>query len=184
MLEITVSIPEFFNEQLNEFIAPSRSTETLHLEHSLVSISKWESKWKVPYFSQKSESMSIEQFQDYVRCMTLNQNIPDYVYKVLSKDNLAQIVDYIVDEKTATWFGKEEYNAPSRQVVTSELIYYWMIQFNVPMECQKWHFSRLWTLIKVCSAKSGGGKKMSKSEILSRNRTLNEQRKAQYHTKG
>lgn len=178
MLELEVKGAELYNELTNEFVylAPI----TLRLEHSLVSISKWESKWKVPFLSDKS--MTNEQSVDYVKCMTINQNVDPNVYTALRPEDFKKIEEYIADEKTATTFSQN--NPPSRQVVTSELIYFWMTSYNIPIECQKWHLSRLLTLIRIASVKNQPDKKMSKSSILRQNAKLNAARRAKMHSKG
>ena len=179
MLELEVKGAEFYNEATNEFIylAPI----TLRLEHSLVSISKWESKWKVPFLSENE--MTTEQAIDYVKCMTINQNVDPNVYSALKPEDFKKIEEYIAEEKTATTFRKNN-NPPSRQVVTSELIYFWMTSYNIPIECQKWHLSRLLTLIRIASIKNQPEQKMSKSSILRQNAALNAARRAKMHSKG
>lgn len=162
---------------------------TLRLEHSLISISKWESKWHIPFL--KNEELNEEQLIDYVKCMTITQSVPDEVYDHLTNDNLLAIKDYISNPMTATWFNDRTPGGGrgpmNNQVVTSELIYYWMIAQNIPVEFEKWHLNRLMTLIKVCSyetEKANGGKKMSRKEILNSNYNLNKQRRQMLHTKG
>ena len=181
MLELVIAEKEFFNEETQEFITTKGCT--IRLEHSLVSISKWESKWKKPFLKQKYQ-FTREEMEDYIRCMTISQNVDPTVYKALSRDELEKVNAYINDEKTATTFGKLGGGQPNRQVVTSELIYYWMTAYQIPWEAQKWHLSRLLTLIEICNIKNGSNKKMSKSAILNRNRSLNAQRRAAMNTKG
>ena len=181
MLELTIPDRELFDEETQEFIT-TKST-TIRLEHSLVSISKWESKWKKPFLKQKYQ-FPREEMEDYIRCMTISQNVDPMVYKALSHKELEKVNAYINDEKTATTFGKLDGSRQNRQVVTSELIYYWMTAYQIPWEAQKWHLSRLLTLIEICNIKNGGNKKMSKSAILNRNRTLNAQRRAAMNSKG
>ena len=143
--------------------------QVLQLEHSLVSISKWESKWHIPFLDGKDKTL--EQIIDYVRCMTITQNVKPEVYNRLTEDNLKAINDYIENPMTATTFSDIN-QRPSREIITSEIIYYWMVSFNIPFECQKWHLNKLLTLIKVCNIKNSPPKKMSRQEILSRNRAL------------
>lgn len=180
MLKITVPRCELYDENKNEFITVNE--QTLQLEHSLVSISKWESKWCKPFLSK--DPKTVEQTVDYIRCMTLTQNVDNNVYKCITNDNLREINDYIDAPMTATWFSEDKSKAPSREVVTSEIIYYWMIALNIPFECQKWHFNRLLTLIRVCSIKNQPPKQMSKKELASRNAALNAARRKAMHTKG
>ena len=179
MLKITVPEMEFYDEDNNEFIMFNE--QVLQLEHSLVSISKWESKWHVPFLDGKDKTL--EQIIDYVRCMTITQNVKPEVYNRLTEDNLKAINDYIENPMTATTFSDIN-QRPSREIITSEIIYYWMVSFNIPFECQKWHLNKLLTLIKVCNIKNSPPKKMSRQEILSRNRALNEARKKNLNTKG
>lgn len=179
MLHITIPATELWDEEKQEFIA-IKETE-LQLEHSLVSISKWESKWCKTFLSKQEKTY--EQTIDYIKCMTITQNVKPEVYKCLTRDNLEQINAYISAPMTATWFQNEN-SSPNREQVTSELIYYWMIAFNVPFECQKWHLNRLLTLIKVCSIKNKQPKQMNRREIMSRNAALNAARRKQLNSKG
>lgn len=179
MLTITIPEQEMFNEETSEFITYPETV--ICLEHSLVSLSKWESKWNKPFLNQ--EAKTNEETLDYIKCMTISQNIKDDVYNRLTNENIQAIKDYIEAPMTATTFN--EYNKKiSREIITSELIYYWMIACNIPMECQKWHLNRLLTLIRVCSIKNEPPKKMSTNEIMSRNAALNAARRKQLHTKG
>lgn len=179
MLQITIPGMEMFNEKTNEFFTTKETT--LQLEHSLVSLSKWESKWNVPFLGKNEKS--IEQTIDYIRCMTITQNINPIIYSCLTENNISEINNYIDLPMTATTFN-DMYSAPNREIVTSELIYYWMIALNIPMECQKWHLNRLLTLIRVCNVKNSPPKKMSKGEIMRRNASLNAARRQKYNTKG
>ncbi len=183
-MALTIVIPsrELYDEKKNEFFYINGAT--LRLEHSLVSISKWESKWKKPFIS--SEDKTMEETIDYVKCMTLTQNVDDSVYRGLTNSNLKQINEYISDSMTATWFSEEsKRKGRSNRIVTSELIYCWMIALNIPVEFEKWHLNRLITLIQVCNEENNTDhKKMSKREILNRNRSINEARKAAMRTKG
>lgn len=181
MLEITIPEAEYFNEELNEFI--SIKEQKLRLEHSLVSISKWESKWKKPFMSEKTKRTK-EEVLDYFRCMTINKDVNPLVYEYMPIEIFDQINAYIQDPQTATWISDIEGENGSREIITSELIYYWMIEANIPLECERWHLNRLITLIRIFSIKKGPQKKMSKGEIMARNRMLNEQRRAKMKTKG
>ena len=187
MLQITVPAQpgeELYVEQTNEFIVTKglSKEQTLQMEHSLVSLSKWESKWHIPFLGR--DEKTFEQTIDYIRCMTLNKNVDPTVYKFLTKENIAAINEYIGDPMTATTFREERVNGPNRETPTSELIYYWMIALNIPFECQKWHLNRLLTLIRVCNIKNQPPKKMSQREIMSRNAALNAARRKQLNTKG
>lgn len=183
MLKVTIPSVEGFDEKNNEFVGIIPET-TLQLEHSLLSLSKWEAKWKKPFLSaNKSESRTLEETLDYIRCMTLNSNVDPNVYKYIPQDVFKQIIEYIEDPMTATTFGKKEESGP-RKIITSEIIYYWMIALNIPFECQKWHLNRLLTLVRVCSEKNTPPKKMSTREIMARNQALNAQRRAHLHSRG
>lgn len=178
---LTIKIPdrEWFNDATQEFITVKGTT--LQLEHSLVSLSKWEAKWHVPFLSK--DEKTLEQTLDYIRCMTITQNVNPMVYEQLSEENVDDINKYINTSMTATTFNNMD-NKSSREIITSELIYYWMIALNIPMECQKWHLNRLLTLIRVCNAKNAPPKKMSARDIMSRNSALNAARRKKYNTKG
>ena len=173
MLQIIVPERELWDEKKEEFVYIKK--QKLQLEHSLVSISKWESKWCKPYFSK--ENKTHEEIIDYIRCMTITQNVDPYVYYALSNDNMEQIQKYIKAPMTATIFSKEPKGGSSREVVTAEIIYYWMISLGIPLECQKWHFNRLFTLIKVCNIKNQPPKKRSRREIMSRHAAVNAARR-------
>ena len=179
-LSITVPARELFDSFAGEFIETKETV--LHLEHSLISISKWESKWHKPYLS--SEDKTREEALDYIRCMTLNGGVDPNVYLALTEQNAKDITDYISDSMTATTIKKQPQRG-SREIVTSELIYYWMTELNIPFDpCQKWHVSRLLTLIEVCSIKKTPSKKMSKGDILRQQHSLNAARRAKHHTRG
>ena len=175
MLQIEIPSREYYDEVNNEFI--SVKGQTLQLEHSLVSISKWESKWNKPFLSR--DKKTVEEFLDYVRCMTLTQNVNPMVYKNIDQKIANKITDYIEAPMSATWFNdpKDMDRPRSREVVTSELIYYWMVALQIPFECQKWHLNRLMNLIRICNIKNSPSKKMSKSEIYRRNASLNAARR-------
>lgn len=179
MLEITVPGIEFYDENANEFIY--YSDEKIQMEHSLVSISKWEANWCKPFLN--GQDKSTEEILDYIKCMTVTEGVEDELYSRLTQDNFSKINEYIGRPMTATTFSNEN-GKPSREIITSEVIYYWMVSFNIPFECQYWHLNRLLTLIKVCNIKNNPPKKMSKNEILSRNKALNEARRKQLNTRG
>lgn len=181
MLQIKIPItPEGWDEAKNEFVEARE--QVLQLEHSLVSLSKWESKWCKSFFSKQAKSY--EETVDYIKCMTVTKNVDPEVYNHLTTANIAQINQYIESPMTATYFSEDKNGKSSKETVTSELIYYWMIALNIPFECQKWHLNRLLTLIRVCNIKNQPPKKMSKREIMSRNHALNAARRQQYNTRG
>ena len=181
MLQIKIPVsPEGWDEEKQEFIEPK--TQILQLEHSLVSLSKWESKWCKSFLSNNTKTN--EETLDYIRCMTLTQNVNPDVYNRLTSENIAQINEYIGAPMTATYFSEDKNGKKNREVITSELIYYWMIAANIPFECQKWHLNRLLTLIRVCSIKNSPPKKRNRRELMSRNAALNAARRQQYNSKG
>lgn len=173
MLEITVPAAEMFDESTQEFIESKE--QTLQLEHSLVSLSKWESKWHKAFLSKREKTF--EETIDYIRCMTITKNVDPSVYFNLSKENIEAINRYIEDPMTATYIAEDPNGSIGGDVVTSELIYYWMISLNIPQEYQKWHLNRLLSLIKVCNVKNMPAKKMSQSELMRRHSAINEARR-------
>lgn len=180
MLQITIPSIELFDEEKQQFIKTKEYV--LQLEHSLVSISKWESKWNKVFLSK--DEKTYEETIDYIRCMTITQNIPDEVYHYITKPTFDKIEEYISAPMTATWFSNEKPHGVSREKTTSELIYYWMIALNIPFECQKWHLNRLLTLIRVCNIKNTPPKKMSRRSLMQRNAALNAARRKQFNTTG
>lgn len=180
MLHIKITSKEYWDEKKEEFVTIGKEQE-LQLEHSLVSISKWETKWHKPFLTK--EPKTDEEMIDYIKCMTITQNVDPDIYNHLTNSILQQINNYIADSMTATSFSKEN-QQPNRETITSELIYYWMIANNIPMECQKWHINRLLTLIRVCSVKNAPPKKMGKRELASKYAALNAARRQRFNTRG
>lgn len=180
MLQIVIPAVEKWDESKQEFIYTKE--QTLQMEHSLVSLSKWESKWCKSFFSKKEKTD--EETLDYIKCMMITKNIDQDVLSNLTQDNINEINNYIAAPMTATSFSDTDHGKSSSERVTSELIYYWMIALNIPFECEKWHINRLLTLIKVCNIKNQPQKKMSKRSIMSRNASLNAARRKQLNTKG
>jgi hypothetical protein len=192
MLKITIPARpaepdmELYDDEKKEFFMvpgrPATKEYTLQLEHSLVSLAKWESKWCKPFLSTKK--LTEEETIDYIRCMTLTQNIPADAYANITDDNVREVSDYIDSPMTATTFSDNGKGKGSREIITAELIYYWMIALNIPPEYQKWHLNRLLTLIRVCNIKNTPPKKMSKRALMSRNASLNAARRQQLNTNG
>ena len=180
MLRVTIPAIELWDESKEEFI--NTKGQTLQLEHSLVSLSKWESKWCKPFISKDTKTE--EEELDYIRCMTITQNVDPDVYKFIPNDIRKEIKEYINAPMTATWFNEDKKGKYDSEQITSELVYYWMIAQNIPFECEKWHLNRLLTLIKVCNIKNQPPKKMSKKALMSRNAALNAARRKQLNTKG
>jgi hypothetical protein len=180
MLKIIIPGTEFYNERKEEFVYTKPTALTL--EHSLLSLSKWESKWRKPFLG--SDNKTIDECIDYVRCMTQEDGIDPLIYQNLSEALFKQINDYIEAPMTATTIRETFGRKGSRQIITNELIYYWMTALAIPFECEKWHLNRLLMLIRVCNEKNAPQKKMSKRDIYSQNRALNAARKSKLGTHG
>lgn len=180
MLQVAIPGKEYYDEDTGCFI--NTKEQVLQLEHSLVSLAKWESKWCKPFIGKGEKS--IEESIDYVRCMTLTQNVDPICYSNITSEVLDQINAYIEAPMTATWFSKAQSRGGSNEAITAEILYYRMIALDIPFECQKWHLNRLLTLMQVCSIKNGPQKKMSRRDTLSQNRALNESRKNNLKTNG
>lgn len=180
MLQVDIPERELFDEATSTFIYLKGAT--LQLEHSLVSLSKWESKWCKPFLGK--DTKTDEETMDYIKCMTITQNVDPSVYDSLPSNILSDIDRYINSPMTATWFSDDTKPANNKDIITAEIIYYWMIAQQIPMECQKWHLRKLLTLINVCGIKNSKPKKRNKKEMLNDRRVLNEKRKAELNTKG
>lgn len=182
MLTITVPAVDEWDDDAQQFISADEAV--LELEHSLISLSKWESKWEKPFLSHTEHSD--EEALSYIKMMTLTPDVPSEVYQRLTNGNLKQINDYINAKMSATWFNERAKTGPaSREIITSEVIYHWMYTAQIAQECEMWHLNRLFTLIKVFNEKNDPkGKKMNKREALSQQRSLNAQRKAQMGSNG
>lgn len=180
MLQITIPSIEQWDEIREEFVCTKE--QSLMLEHSLVSISKWEAKWEKPFLSKNEKTKA--EITDYVRCMTITQNIDPKIYDFLTNDNITAVNKYIEMPMTATWFPDKQSGNSGGEQITSELIYYWMIALNIPFECQKWHLNRLLTLIRVCNNKNKPPKKVSRNEIMRQNAALNAARRKRLNSKG
>ena len=180
MLQLEIPEREFYDEDTSTFVTIKK--ESLQLEHSLVSLSKWEATWCKPFLS--NERKTREESIDYIKCMTITQNVKPETYQFLPDHIFAIVEEYIAKPMTATWFSDNKIRSGSREVVTAEIIYYWMISLNVPMECQKWHLNRLLTLIRVCNIKNQPSKKQSQKESLASRAALNNARKMKNNTHG
>lgn len=179
MLKITIPATELYDEIKEEFV--STKEQTLLLEHSLVSLSKWESKWHKAFLTK--DPKTIEETIDYMKCMTITQNVDSKVYDYATNDNVNEVSRYIEAEMTATTFNNQQ-KTNNREIITAEIIYYWMIALNIPFECQKWHLNRLLTLVSVCNLKNTPPKKMNKKSVASRNTALNAARKQSLNSEG
>lgn len=179
MLEIIIPASEGFDSRTNTFV--EYKEVKLTMEHSLISLSKWESKYNKPFLSSQKTSWEM---LDYIRFMTITSNVSDDVFFRLTNENIIEIQKYIEAPMTATTITNEKKGKKNHEVVTSEIIYYWMITLNIPVEFQKWHLNRLLTLIEVCSIKNEPPKKESAREIAMRNRAINEMNRKRFKTKG
>lgn len=183
-LELNIKENEFWDRNKGEFI--NIQDTTIHIEHSLASIAKWESRWKKPFFGDKP--LSGDELRDYIRCMTLDEGVDPNVYLGVTMEHVKTITAYLEDPMTATWFKKDEEKSAGKkrpgQVMTAEIFYYYMVELGIPFECENWHFNRLATLVRVCSEKQAVPKKMSKKDIFAQNAMLNAKRKARLGTKG
>lgn len=180
MLKLILPRTELWNEHIDEFeeLAPV----VIELEHSLISLSKWESNFQKPFLSKEKPTPG--EILEYVFQMIITPNIEKSVLLQINQELLETINDYIESKQSATTFGEMPKATVRSEVITSELIYYWMVAFNIPFECQYWHLNRLFSLIKICNIKQSSPTKMSRNEIAERNRALNDERRAKYHTKG
>lgn len=183
MLEIHIPEQELFDDDEGTFLKVPETS--FQIEHSLLSIKKWESKWHKPFLSKKDKT--VEEMIDYIRCMTLDSDVDPIVYRHIPTEELEKIIEYIQDPMTATWFSKHTPAGPGSQsgdVITNEIVYYWMIELGIPIEFQKWHLEQLMTLIRVVTAKRAPKKKMSQKEAIEQQRALNAQRKAKLKSNG
>lgn len=190
MIEITIPKMEVFNSRTSEIIRVPNDI-TLQLEHSLISVKKWESKWHKPFLEDDDKTMP--QIIDYIRCMTIGKPVDLDYYRVIPEDELKRVIAYIKEPMTATWFSDEEKQDPTKglkvkirgkEIITNEIIYYWMVTLNIPSEYQKWHLNQLLTLIKVVSAKNAPKKKLGKRESAMKRAELNKKRREMYNSKG
>lgn len=177
--EITIPSKEFYDERTNEFVEIKE--QTIVIKHSLVSLSKWEAKWHKPFLS--NEPKTWDESIDYVRCMTLTQKVNPLIYSAITPVIFKEINEYIDDPMTARKFRDDE-NIGRNELLTSELIYYWMISLGIPMECQKWHLNRLLALIRLCSIKNTPPKKGNTLSSLQKRSALNASRRKALHSRG
>lgn len=184
MLPLIIPQREWFDERTQEFVTYPRCV--LRLEHSLLSISAWESKWKKPFLG-KDPNRTYAESLDYIRCMTINTQSDLNIYRSIDQKLMQKVKDYIDDSMTATTFGNRRAQGGGRgkrEIITSELIYYWMVHYGIPIECEKWHLNRLLTLIRICEIKEAGGQKMKRSDIFANNKALNAANRARFKSRG
>lgn len=191
MLSLEIPEIEIYNENDGTFQSITTKETSICMEHSLVSISKWEDKYKKPFFDNGLDKYKKNDAEiiDYLKMMTITQNVRNEIYEYLPDSCYKKIIDYINDSHTATWFsdindGKLKSSFGGKEIITSEIIYYWMISLNIPLECQKWNINRLLTLIRVINEKNKPQKKIGKSELRSRNAALNAKRRAKLNSRG
>lgn len=180
MLRLCIPATEYYNEATNEFVAIGE--QVLEMEHSLLSLSKWESKWHKPFLGQEEKTR--DELLDYFRCMTITKNVSPMTYYALTAENIRTLTTYMNDSMTATRFSETSNKKFSREIITAEIIYYWIVELGIPFTCEKWHLNRLLTLVRVCNEKNAPAKKMSKGERFARNRMLNAERRARLHSRG
>jgi hypothetical protein len=180
MLNLTIQGDEFYDETSETFL--SVDVVELVLEHSLISLSKWESQTKKPFLSRDEKTP--EEVRLYIKAMIISDNYPPDIVDRFTQEDMSAVNAYIDSSESATKFGSMPETGGRGEVVTSELIYYWMVMFNIPFECQTWHLNRLFSLIRICNLKNSKPKKMSRQELAARNRALNEQRREQLNTNG
>lgn len=179
MLELKIPEAEYYDESTNSFV--QLPAATLRFEHSLLAISKWESKYEKPFLSNGEKTP--KELLDYFQCMRLDDGPPRDLHR-LPESSIKDLHRYMNLKYSATTFRDRPNGARSGEVVTSELMYYWLTVYQIPFECETWHLNRLMALIRICSIKNAPKKKMRRSEILAQNRALNEQRLAQMGTTG
>lgn len=179
MLKLTVQLSENFNEETNKF---ESEIFILELEHSLISLSKWESVFEKPFLGP--DEKSTEEIMAYIRMMILTPEYPENIIGLLSQRNLEEINQYIDAKMTATWFNESKTASRTSEQITSELIYYWIVSYQIPWEVENWHLNRLFTLIKVFNIKNADPKKRTRQEIATDRRRLNEQRRQHHRTSG
>lgn len=185
-MPITITIPaqDRWNEEKECFETIGKDT-TITLEHSLLSLDRWESKHKKPFLGDEKKTK--EETVDYIRCMTITKGVDPRVYQFLTDENARTVNDYIKDPMTASWISEKGDSNPRKiedRIITSELLYYWMFELNIWPEFEKRHLNKLIMQIKVCNSERSGGKKMTKRETAQTYRDLNAKRRAEMHTKG
>ena len=180
MFQLVIPQTEYYNEASDSFVMIRE--QSIQIEHSLVSLSKWEAKWVKPFLGK--ENKSFNECVDYIRCMTLTQNVDPIVYGGITADLVKKVNEYIEAPMCATWFNERPGGPKNREIITAEVIYYWMIALGIPFECQKWHLNKLMALIRVCNIKNTPPKKMSRKDLINQNKNLNAARRGKMNTHG
>jgi hypothetical protein len=181
MLRVLVKGEELWNETKNEFVPPKYPDVTLELEHSLLSVSKWESKYEKPFLVA---GKTVDEIYDYIKAMVVTPDVDLGVLDNCPQEVLSAVQEYINSNQTATTFGHMPERRGRGEIITAELIYFWMVNFNIPFECEKWHLNRLFALIRICNIKNSKPKRMSRNEMAQRNKEINDKRRAELNTKG
>ena len=182
MLHLQIPDRELWDPIKERFV--SITGAEVDLEHSLYSVSKWESKWHVPFHDDRKEK-TLEQNIDYIRCMCVTENINPDVFRYITEQNAKEISEYIGDSATATWFNDNKKRSGKREIITAEIIYYWMTAYNIPESYQFWHLNKLMTLLRVCAEKNNpDANKKNNNTLASQRRALNAARRKKFHTKG
>lgn len=186
IIKVPAQKRQYWNEETEQFVYFNVEEDvTLELEHSLRSISRFEEHYHERYFDFNNpkvypqKSFTEEQIFYYFKCMTMNGEYPDDVYKCLTQDDIRQIVNYMNDSHTATIINDKDTKSANNELTSSELIYYWMCSAQIPWEAQDWHINRLLTLIHIFGIKNGDHKKKSTKDTAMDYRRLNEKRLAE-----
>lgn len=180
MLTITILGDEHYNEVTNEF--SHHGNVVLEFEHSLVSVSKWESKFIKPFLTD--DPKTAEEMLYYIECMILTKDYPSNILDALTQTNVREINEYIASPQSGTVFKETKQYRKNPEQISAELIYYWLVAYKIPFECETWHLNRLFALIRICSIKNDTGNKKSPREQAQSNAQLNEERKRQFNTNG
>lgn len=179
MLKLTIRLSDSYNDETEEFVMEDF---VLELEHSLVALSKWESKYEKPFLD--SEEKTSEEVMGYIDAMIITPWYPSDILTKLTNAHIAEINRYIDAKMTATWFNEPKNQPKSSEKITSELIYYWMVSYQIPWEAENWHLNRLFTLIKIFNVKNSKPEKRTPGEVAASRRALNEARRKKYGTSG
>lgn len=180
MLTLIIDGDENYNEETSTF--ETFDDVVVDLEHSLLSLSKWESKYQKPFLS--SDTKSSEEIFGYLQAMVITPNLDPSVLFKCSSANIVTIQEYIDSSQSATTFGSMPERGGPGEVITSELIYYWMVAFTIPFECEHWHLNRLFSLVRICNIKNEDPKTMSRNDVAQRNQELNAARRKELNTTG
>jgi hypothetical protein len=175
------TVTTLWDEETETFV--EHIVSSIDFEHSLASMSKWESKWEQAFLGRTEKTA--EQVYDYLSMMCLTPGVTREQILGLSQENFTQINEYIESQQTATKFAEQPNRRGSGEQITSDLVYYWMVAFRIPWEAQYWHLNKLLALVRICNAKqSGKTQKVPRHDTAQRNRDLNAERRKKYGTSG